>query len=843
MTMTTEDVSAHMRRVQIAERDLRDLGMVWRTIESSAAISCPAEVAPILPTLVGTRERFEALQTRLVDQMATESQAALGDELTAKAQCAIDILVRNLYERTADVGFLATDPEVRRFCALPTAERTVEQAALLGRLRAYQAKYTVYDDIVLLGTGGEVLARLDTEAPLAHSHEPLLARALAAPGHVERFGPTDLQPGGHSALMYAHRIGGEHGQALGVLVLRFRFADEMARIFDGVADARHEMAIVLLGDDQRVIATADEAHVPLGAKLARVDPGGVSLTTFSGREYLAVCCASHGYQGYAGPAWRAQAMVSLLTAFRERQTFHQNEAHTNIPLEHEALLAINRDADEINRDLRRVVWNGRLMAASADGDRLRLKAVLGQVNVASVRTRQRVNQAIQDLAHTALTRSRLQSDELARLAADIMDRNLYERANDCRWWALSPALQQALGEDTPDASAVNTVLDQVNSLYTVYSRLVLFNADGRICGASRAADMQGLVGSTIDPRWLGMVKALRDPQQYAVSDFEDTPLHAAGPTYTYLAAVHAPEGGPVLGGLAIVFNAAQELHTMLREVLGERPGFAAFLNSQGQVLAATDPALASGLPFQLAGGHGTFEYQAAHHVGTQVRACGYREFKAQDGYDNQVSAIVGLRLGATERRRAAFSDIELSGPPAPARRPIELAVFQVGAMRYGLPAAAVMEAVSRHGLVPTPGRDGAVLGMLEVQSGGQARLVRVLCARQLFGVGYSARTSDGVVLVLRDPQRPDRPAVGLRVDDVLSVLEFDAQRQHAAPSGFSNFAPWVNGLLECQAVQNRQPMEVLIQLLDAGLLMGGHATPAPAVASAVAAETALSACA
>jgi hypothetical protein len=53
----------------------------------------------------------------------------------------------------------------------------------------------------------------------------------------------------------------------------------------------------------------------------------------------------------------------------------------------------------------------------------------------------------------------------------------------------------------------------------------------------------------------------------------------------------------------------------------------------------------------------------------------------------------------------------------------------------------------------------------------------------------------------------------------------------------------VNGLLECQAVQNRQPMEVLIQLLDAGLLMGGHATPAPAVASAVAAETALSACA
>ncbi len=26
---------------------------------------------------------------------------------------------------------------------------------------------------------------------------------------------------------------------------------------------------------------------------------------------------------------------------------------------------------------------------------------------------------------------------LAELIVDIMDRNLYERANDCRWWALT----------------------------------------------------------------------------------------------------------------------------------------------------------------------------------------------------------------------------------------------------------------------------------------------------------------------------------------------------------------------------------------------------------------------
>lgn len=48
-----------------------------------------------------------------VDQLGRESLAELSDELRATAQCSIDVLVRNLFERTADVGFLATDDVLR----------------------------------------------------------------------------------------------------------------------------------------------------------------------------------------------------------------------------------------------------------------------------------------------------------------------------------------------------------------------------------------------------------------------------------------------------------------------------------------------------------------------------------------------------------------------------------------------------------------------------------------------------------------------------------------------------------------------------------------------------------
>ena len=59
-----------------------------------------------------------------------------------------------------------------------------------------------------------------------------------------------------------------------------------------------------------------------------------------------------------------------------------------------------------------------------------------------------------------------------------MDRNLYERANDCRWWALDPVLLRLTetppGE--PRRQGLEKILAYINGLYTVYSNLLLFDA-------------------------------------------------------------------------------------------------------------------------------------------------------------------------------------------------------------------------------------------------------------------------------------------------------------------------------------------------------------------------------
>ena len=817
----TDDLVLHMHGVQSAERDLRELGMLWQMIESSASISCPEEVAPILPTLVSTRERFNDLQVRLIARMVAEQRAALGDELTAAAQCAIDILVRNLYERTADVGFLATDDVVRAFCASPSDERAAQRPAMVGRLREYQSKYTVYDDVILLSAEGEVLARLDDRDERAHSCDPIIRESLAANAYVERFGPSDLAEGGGPALLYGHRISNTAGRAIGVLVLRFRFADEMDRIFHaGDAEAPPEVALVLIDAQGRVIATNDAGHVPIGVRLPSVGSQSVARTSFAGRDYLAVACASRGYQGYAGPAWRAQAMVSLLTAFRQRDD--AEAPPDNIPLDSPELIAIDGEAQLINRDLRQAVWNGRLMAGAEQGDALRLKAVLSQVNAAGMRTRGRVDRAIKDLYGSSISRTRVQAAQLAQLAAELMDRNLYERANDCRWWALSPALQRLLAsaDDPGSRTALNGLLNHVNGLYTVYSRLIAFDLQGVIQGVSRSDEAPSLIGSTVDARWLDSVRALRDSQQYAVTPFEATSTHDHGATYVYLSAVRdTANGNRPLGGLAIVFHAAREFQAMLDEILGERDGFAAFVDASGQVLASSGRHAIDWHLLDSSEGSRVLEHGSAHYACARLRAVGYREFKKADGYDNGVSAVIGLRLGSTERRRSALVDRPIVPKAVKDRsKALEVAIFQVGAMRCALPAAALLEAVSPAGVVRTPSSDAAMVGLLETQTRHGRQLVPVVCARRLFGVTHKARATDGIVLVLRSSRHPDVPVVGVRVDDVLSVTEFDSDLLQESPRGFQSFAPWVCGLMPMEVSDGQARQSVLVQLIDVAWL-------------------------
>jgi chemotaxis signal transduction protein len=830
-----DDLLPHMRRVVAADRELHDLSLIWTMIEATSAISCPEEAESVLPTLVQTREAFAELHRRLVNRLGQENLAELQDELSSTAQCAIDILVRNLYERTADVGFLATDDVLQQYCALGADARTAERPAVQRRLAEYRDKYTVYDDIVLLSPAGDVLARLDDSHALQRSTDTIVDEALAAQGYVQRYGATDLACDEQAALLYAHRISGAQGRCLGVLVLRFRLADEMQRIFDSVSLEGRELAVVLVDGQGRVVVSNDTSHIPLGARIQRSPDQQLAVSAFAGREYLGVTCPTRGYQGYMGLGWQAHAMVSLLTAFHQRETAHGIQQ--GVALDNPELHRIQADVDAINRNLRRVVWNGRLSASTRQGNMLRLKAVLQQVNAAGERMRERVGRAIQDLYRASLGRAHHQAADLARLAADIMDRNLYERANDCRWWALSPLMQRVLaGPAQPQGTeALNAMLAHVNSLYTVYTRLVAFDARGQIRGVSRDTTTATLLGTSIDPSMLHATLQLSHSQAYAVSPFAAGELSEGVPSYVYLAAVRCPQTQRAVGGIAIVFNAQDEFRAMLADVLGDRPGVAAFVDQAGRFIASTDPSHQPGQPCTLKTDGNTIEYQDANWALARVKAGGYREFNISSGYQHGVSAVVALRLGALERRQSSLHDRRMRSDATPGRGPTrELAVFNVGASRYALPTQAVRAALEATTLVRMPVGASPVIGLLDAGTQVRPEMIPVLCARQLFGVDYPARTDDGVVVVITDEQHRERALCGLRVDDVLGVVDVAQTSIQPAPEGLRSAAPYLGGVVQLEtALADRQPLmaQLLLAPVLAGLVKGrstaGTASAAP----------------
>ena len=133
----------------------------------------------------------------------------------------------------------------------------------------------------------------------------------------------------------------------------------------------------------------------------------------------------------------------------------------------------------------------------------------------------------------------------------------------------------ALAAPQRDARVLHRITDQlayINSLYTVYTRIFVYDTAGSIVASSRPdADGHAVVGTSVDANTLAQVHALRSDQDYCVTPFASTVLYGDRPTYVYHAAIrHPSDDTVVVGGIGIVFDAETEFLAMLRGGLGNK---------------------------------------------------------------------------------------------------------------------------------------------------------------------------------------------------------------------------------------------------------------------------------
>jgi len=742
--------------------------------------------------MTGTREAFQRLTGDLLNHLGKETRRKAVADLRAKAQISIDILVRNLFERTADIGFLSADDDIREFL-LGNGSRE----ALENRFREYVAKYSVYSDIVLFSSDREIVARLGKHSATI-SHHPLIDEALSTTAsYVEYFGQADFQPAGQH-LLYAFRVENANRENLGVLVLNFRLDDEMDGVFaKQIGDGDFSLLATVDGNGH-VVATSSAIQLPVGTRLdRRLLQARGEVIRLAGRQYLAVSCPAHSYQGYPGPGWLGLGLIPLEFAFERNDTAMLGHvdarslaAVTRHPtLFSEDLRRIPLQAEAIQEDLNRSVWNGSVrQVESSQANVSFAKTLLWEIADTGRKTQAVFERSIGNLHETVVAALLQNGVSRASFAIDVMDRNLYERANDCRWWALNATFRGVLA-GTPDADEIAScteILRTINGLYTVYDNLILFDAHAQVLAVSNP-EATSLVGTRLSEEWVGRCLALESSQGYVFSQFRTSPLYGNRATYIYGAAVREPEAKRVVGGIGIIFDGVPQISAMLNDALPHdaagkpaKDTMALFVQRDGKVLASTDNRYPADSTFPVSSAQVQLEsggncsdiirLDGSYYALGAARSAGYREYKTSDGQVDDVLALIVLPLGASaadgdERKMRTVTASSRGRRVGNGNEVTEIATFYVGQQWLGIPASNVVEAIGIEDLTPVLGGRNDLVAGVKMYRGS---LISVLHLQRLITPEANISNQARQIVIIRTH---GKACIGLLVDELGEIPE------------------------------------------------------------------------
>lgn len=789
-----KDFLTYMPDVQECNKSISDLNDQWDNIKLLSEINCPIQSKSVLPNMTKIQNGFIDLQEELIDTLVSEKLKKMEQKIISKTQVAIDILIRNLFERTADIGFLATDDDIRRF--VENQDRTdSDRSLILKRMRDYVAKYSVYEDIIVLDNNYRVLANLDEQNDILGKQikGPNLIKTMdGEQSFVEYFKNSKLQYGDKNSHIFSSRICREGtSQAIGLICLCFRFENEMAQIFEKLTNDYDGSVMTIIDDANMVIASSDENHVPTGTFVEPVESGVNGVVYYRGSDYISKTIATQGYQKYYGLGWKGHVMIPLHLAFRDNRNLKSIDSSVTTGLMHQAdsfsteLNEIINKTQTINGSLKRIVYNGQIIARddSIDEEYSRLKPILRAIGRIGTNTSSLFQSSVSNLFSTVVSTSLVDTSFLASLSVDIMDRNLYERANDCRWWALDSTIRRILAKDvisTPEQKQLTDILVYINDLYTVYSNLFIFDKTGTIIAVSNPNRVED-IGKTLTAPYVSEILANDKQEKYFVSPFEQTELYDHRHTYIYGASItDFNNHNRTVGGIGIVFDSEDQFKTILEESLhSDNSTFAVFADRKKMILSSTNDAYKVGeildLPdelFTVPNGKTQSEilvYENSYYsIGCACSSC-YREYKNSDGYHNDVIAFVfekmadyaEITINKSNDKEIEQSDFAFSMTNDHKK----LATFVINGQVYGLEQSYVVEALEASKTISVPGTNAVIRGAVEFND----HYYAVVDALALFDKDEPSLNASHLLLL----KLADDEMIAIQVEKLVSVLEIN----------------------------------------------------------------------
>jgi hypothetical protein len=203
---------------------------------------------------------------------------------------------------------------------------------------------------------------------------------------------------------------------------------------------------------------------------------------------------------------------------------------------------------------------------------------------------------------TELGRSLVENVRGTRLAdlslhmIEVIDRNLYERSCDVRWWATDSAVVDCVASPTPAATDFCIQrLAVILKSYTVYVDLWVIDASGRVVANGQPDRYRQVRGASVAAEpWFREALATPSGSEFVVANVQRNPLLGNAAVATYATAIRegGAENGRAIGVLGIFFDWEPQARAVVDGVrLGDserRVARALILDANHRVLAASD---------------------------------------------------------------------------------------------------------------------------------------------------------------------------------------------------------------------------------------------------------------
>jgi hypothetical protein len=232
------------------------------------------------------------------------------------------------------------------------------------------------------------------------------------------------------------------------------------------------------------------------------------------------------------------------------------------------IAASGNEIDQINLQTRLLSFNAQIEAARAGAAGTSF-AVVGQEMVslshrtadAAAHLRSESQGLVDELTGIS---QRLSVDvrgtrlaDLALVNIDLIDRNLYERSCDCRWWATDAAMVDALAAPSPAAAKhASERLAVILKAYTVYFDIVLADRHGQIIANGRPESYRSAGTAHAKSAWFQSGLGCKTGDEFGFQSAHRSPL--AGNERVLIYSCKVCRGGradaEALGVLGVVFR-------------------------------------------------------------------------------------------------------------------------------------------------------------------------------------------------------------------------------------------------------------------------------------------------